>query len=59
MVDWYRAQEFKVNKEARKSRAARAVDRGLEPEVLPLSLRLDLVPLLEDLRDRFPHDFPR
>jgi GNAT superfamily N-acetyltransferase len=57
VVSWYRAQEFKVNKEERKAREQRAAGRGIPAESLPVSMRLDLFSLLQDLHDRFPRDF--
>lgn len=57
VVGWYRSLEFKVNKEERKARERRATERHVPVESLPVSMRLDLFSLLQDLHDRFPRDF--
>lgn len=59
VVDWYGAQEFKINKIAKKERLELAQMRNVDPDSLPISMRQDLVWVLADLQDRFPHDFPR
>lgn len=58
-LDWYKRQEFKVNKIARREQEARAKQRGISLDDLPVSMRLDLFSLLEDLQDAYPADFPR
>lgn len=59
VVDWYKHREFKINKVDRKALAERAEKAGKDPKLLPLSMRIDLFSLWEDLRDRFPLDFRR
>lgn len=58
-LDWYKRQEFKVNKIARREQEERAKQRGISLDELPVSMRLDLFSLLEDLQDAYPADFPR
>jgi GNAT superfamily N-acetyltransferase len=58
VVDWYRSQEFNINKIAKKDRLALAQVRNVDPDSLPISMRQDLAWVLADLQDRFPHDFP-
>ena len=58
-LEWYKRQEFKVNKIARREQEARAKQRGISLDDLPVSMRLDLFSLLEDLQDAYPADFPR
>lgn len=58
-LDWYKRQEFKVNKIARREQEERAKERGIALDELPVSMRLDLFSLLEDLQDAYPADFPR
>lgn len=59
LVPWYKGQEFKENRLVVEAVERRARERGLAPEDAPRSMRLDLHSLLADLRDRYPHDFPR
>ena len=58
-LDWYKRQEFKVNKVVRREQAERAKLRGIPLDELSVSMRLDLFSLLEDLHDAYPADFPR
>lgn len=58
-LDWYKRQEFKVNKIARREQEKRAKERGIPIDALAVSMRLDLFSLLEDLQDAYPADFPR
>ena len=59
VIEWYAAQEFKVNKLHNKELIERAEKRKVDVNDLPLSMRLDLGSFLADLRDRYPREFPR
>jgi hypothetical protein len=59
LVDWYKRQQFKVNRIARKEQDERAEKRGVRAEDLPSSMRFDLHAALQDLQDRYPSDFPK
>lgn len=59
LVEWYADQEFKRNKIDRKEKEERAREHGLDIDEMPVSMRMDLLSLTEDLADVYPNDFPR
>lgn len=54
---WYYGQGFKTNKVDEKAARARAEKRQIDVADLPVSMRLDLHTLRDDLYDTFPNDF--